>query len=143
METKVIYNDACPICSREIQAYAHYAESQDLPLVFAPIGGQGTEGTELSADEAARRLHVVRDGELLAGLPAFVALWEAMPRFRWLARLVSLPLIRPVAEVVYERVLAPLLYGMHRRRAARRQCALSGSEGGPGRAPRDSGHDTG
>ncbi len=130
METKVIYNDACPICSREIRAYAHYAESCDLPLTFAPLGGNGTEGTGLSADEAARRLHVVQDGQLLAGLPAFVALWEAMPRFRWLARFVSLPVVRPVANVVYERVLAPALFAMHRRRQARV-------------APRDSHRDTG
>jgi predicted DCC family thiol-disulfide oxidoreductase YuxK len=80
----------------------------------------------LTPEDAARRLHVVRDGELLAGLPAFVALWEEMPRFRWLARVVSLPLVRPVASAVYERVLAPALYALHRRRVARRSTAAEG-----------------
>ncbi|MEM9292591.1 MAG: DUF393 domain-containing protein [Acidobacteriota bacterium] len=123
METKVIYNDTCPICSREIAAYRRYAEACDLPVTFAPLGEGGRRGTDLTEDGAARRLHVVRDGQILAGLPAFVALWDAMPRFRWLARLVSLPGIRTVADLVYEWILAPALFALHRWRVRRRTVA--------------------
>ncbi|MEM0935532.1 MAG: DUF393 domain-containing protein [Pseudomonadota bacterium] len=116
----MIYNAECPICSREIEAYRRYSEARDLPLRFTGLQDGAAAAHGLSEEDAARRLHVVQNGALLAGLPAFVALWEEMPRMRWLARLVSLPLIRPLVTVLYERILAPLLYGMHRRRVARR-----------------------
>lgn len=126
METKVIYNAECPICSREVAGYRDYAEARALPLRFADLHAEDLSSLGITREDAARRLHVVRGGELLAGLPAFVALWSEMPRFRWLARLVSLPVVRPVADLLYERVLAPLLYAMHRRRVARGDSACSG-----------------
>ena len=120
METTTIYNADCPLCSREIAGYRAYAEARALPLRFEALQETDLAALGLSPEEAARRLHVIRNGELLSGLPAFVALWAEMPRFRWLARLVSLPLVRPVAGLVYERVLAPALYALHRRRVARK-----------------------
>lgn len=125
METKVLYNASCPICSREIHAYRRYSEARDLPLRFSDLGEAELSAYGLTEEMAARRLHVVQNGEVLAGVPAFVALWAAMPRFRWLARAVSLPVVRPIAEIVYERVLAPVLFGMHRRRQLRLQRASS------------------
>ncbi|MEM1431924.1 MAG: DCC1-like thiol-disulfide oxidoreductase family protein [Pseudomonadota bacterium] len=126
----MIYNSDCPICAREIASYRRYAEARDLPLEFSGLTDAAALGSGLTVDEAARRLHVVKDGELLSGLAAFAALWAALPRFRWLARIVSLPVIRPVAHAVYEGVLAPLLYAMHRRRVAR-HCPAPGDT--PGR----------
>jgi predicted DCC family thiol-disulfide oxidoreductase YuxK len=119
MTVTVIYNASCPICSREVAGYRRYAEARALPLRFQDMAATDLAALGLTPELAARRLHVVQDGELLAGLPAFVALWSEMPRFRWLARLVSLPVLRPIASIAYERVLAPLLYAMHRRRVAR------------------------
>ena len=120
MTTTTIYNADCPICAREIAAYREYAAARDLPLRFQPLQTADLARLGLTPEDAARRLYVIRDGALLSGLPAFVALWSEMPRFRWLARLVSLPLVRPVARVTYDRVLAPALYAAHRRRVARR-----------------------
>lgn len=122
METTVIYNARCPICSREVEGYRAYADSRALPLRFADLHGEDLPALGLTPDAAARRLHVVRGDTVLAGLPAFVALWEEMPRFRWLAMFVSLPLVRPLAATVYERILAPSLYALHRRRVARSGC---------------------
>jgi len=120
METTVIYNADCPICSREVDGYRRYAEARALPLHFQDMGRADLAAWGLTPEDAARRLHVVQQGRLLAGVDAFVALWAEMPRFRWLARLVALPGLRQAAELLYERALAPLLYAMHRRRVARR-----------------------
>lgn len=117
--TEIIYNGSCPICSREIVAYERYATKRDLPLDFTPLDQADLAALGLTENEAARRLHVVQDGKLVSGVEAFALLWEVMPRFRWLARLVRLPLVRPLAGAVYDRLLAPLLYWLHRRRNAR------------------------
>ncbi len=120
-ETRVLYNAACPVCRAEIDHYARHARAEGLPLRFDALDGPDLGLFGVTADEAARRLHVLQDGRVLAGLPAFRALWAAMPRYRWLARVTGLPGVGPVTDLLYERVAAPLLYRMHLRRERRRQ----------------------
>lgn len=118
-ETHVIYNETCPICAREVAGYRRYSETSGLPIRYHGLSSDARARLGLSADDAARRFHVVQDGRLISGLPAFVALWREMPRFRWLARLVSLPVIFPLTRLGYDRIAAPVLYAMHRRRSQR------------------------
>jgi predicted DCC family thiol-disulfide oxidoreductase YuxK len=118
-ETDVIYNADCPVCAAEIGAYRDHAARAGLAIRFTPLSKADLAALGLTPEAAARRLHVVQGGRLLAGLPAFRALWAEMPRYRWLARLTGLPGLRPLAGAIYERVLAPALYALHRRRLAR------------------------
>jgi predicted DCC family thiol-disulfide oxidoreductase YuxK len=114
-DTTVIYNGDCPVCSREIAVYRKRAEG---PVRFVDLNACDLGRFGLTPDAAARRLHVVEDGRLLAGVDAFRALWRATPGFRWLGTLVGLPGVRQVADLVYERMLAPVLYRRHLRRIA-------------------------
>lgn len=114
-KTEVLYNDACPICSREIKHYDALTQAHDWPLAFAPLGTQA-DNWGITPDAAARRIHVRKDGELLVGAPAFIAMWDAMPRYRWLAKLARLQVLNRVFHLLYEYAAAPLLYRMHLRR---------------------------
>ncbi|WP_226549084.1 thiol-disulfide oxidoreductase DCC family protein [Celeribacter naphthalenivorans] len=118
--TKVLYNDQCPVCSFEINHYKGYAERCALPIRFDDLNTEAS-GWGMDADVAARRLYVEKDGELLSGMPVFRVLWAEMPRYRWLARLTGWPVIRPLSEFAYDRVLAPLIYGWHKLRQARNE----------------------
>ena len=115
-ETIVIYNETCPICSREIELYRARTEAANVAIRFAPIGADARHEAGLTSCEAARRLHVVEGEQVLRGVDAFVRLWQVTPGFQWLARLVAFPVIRPVAYLVYEYVLAPGLFALHKRR---------------------------
>lgn len=117
--THVLYNASCPICSREIDHYRKEAENCTLPVSFADLHDSDLDALGLSEEDALRRLHVVQDGRVLVGVDAFLALWAALPRWAWLARIVGSASIRPLARLLYERVAAPLLYALHRRRKAR------------------------
>ncbi len=119
-ETRVLYNADCPVCSFEINHYAAYARRQALPLGFEDLNVDDLADWGLTRDQAARRLYVLKDGALHSGIPAFLILWQDMPRYRWLARLVGLPGIRHLAGFVYDRILAPLIYRWHLRRQFRR-----------------------
>lgn len=118
-ETTVIYNGACPICSREVAHYRRAAEDAGAPLRFEDLAAADLARFGLDADSAARRFHAVRGGDLLSGLDAFEAVWAELPRWRWLARLLRLPLVRPLARAGYDHLAAPALYALHRRRRRR------------------------
>ena len=118
-KVEVIYNGSCPICSREIDIYRRDAARSGVDMRWTDLTEEGLP-PGYDRDEVARRLHAVRDGAVLIGVPAFIAMWSEIPRWRWLARVVNLPVIRQGAVLVYDFALAPALYALHRRREARR-----------------------
>ncbi|MFA8387377.1 MAG: thiol-disulfide oxidoreductase DCC family protein [Pelagibaca sp.] len=117
-DIRVLYNDQCPVCSFEINHYADYAKRNDLPIQFDDLNGPDRAAWGIDEDTAARRLYVLRDGQLYDGIDAFIELWREMPRYRWLARIVAVPGIKQVAAFGYDHVLAPLIYRWHLRRKA-------------------------
>tara|TARA_R110002126_G_scaffold10390_1_gene47341 strand:+ start:627 stop:1019 length:393 start_codon:yes stop_codon:yes gene_type:complete len=123
-DASVLYNGECPVCRFEIDHYAEYSRDNGLPIRFDDLNSDALAGWGVSADDAAKRLHVRKNGQVYSGIPAFILLWQDMPRFRWLARVVSWPVVQPVTEVLYDRVLAPVLYRWHlarERKAAKLQ----------------------
>ena len=112
-ETKVLYNAECPVCNFEISHYIKYADKEGLPIKFDDLNTVAREAWGIDADAAARRLYVAKNGELLSGMPAFIALWQDMPKYRWLARLADLPVLRQVFVFLYDYVAAPLIYRWH------------------------------
>jgi len=117
--TEVIYNADCPVCRFEIDHYKAYSDTNGLALRFLDLRAGSLAAHGLSEDDAARRLHVIRDGVVLSGVPAFAALWSEMPRYAWLSKLVMWPVVRPVAAMLYDKVAAPILYRAHLKRRAR------------------------
>lgn len=118
-ETKVLYNANCPVCSAEINHYAKYTETHDLPIRFDDLNSDALAAWDLDADKAARRLYVQHGSKRLSGIPAFIVLWQQMPRYNWLARLVSIPGLHRLAVWGYDFVLAPIIYRWHLMRLRR------------------------
>lgn len=109
----VYYNGACPICRREIEHYRRLSHAQPISLAWVDISQEPLVLAPRGVDSlsAKRRLHAVDEhGQLLAGVAAFAELWSRLPRYRWLGRLVQRPLIHPLAQGIYEGLLAPLLF---------------------------------
>lgn len=118
--TEILYNGRCPICSAEIAHYRARAQASGADLRFTDLNTALLDGWGISADQAMRRLHARHEGHILSGFPAFLLIWQALPRWRWLAKLVALPGLRHAVGLVYDRVAAPILYRLHLRREARR-----------------------
>ena len=114
----VIYNGQCPICAPEVRSYQRQARAAGADLDFADLNEMDLSRYDLTEDQAAKRLHVVQDGQLISGVDAFLVIWRKLPRTKWLARVVDRPVLRPVAGWVYNRILAPVLFAMHKRRRA-------------------------
>jgi ubiquinone biosynthesis monooxygenase Coq7 len=87
----VLYDGACPLCRREIGIYQGLKATQ--PVCFADVSDEtlplppGATRAQLMA-----RFHVRQaDGVMLSGAAAFLALWAALPGWRWLAIVGRLP----------------------------------------------------
>lgn len=95
------------------------AARHSLDIAFHGLSQGALTRWGLTEGDAARRFHVVSGGVLHSGVDAFALLWDRMPGLRWLARLVRLPVIAPLGRWVYDLVLAPALFALHRRRRRR------------------------
>lgn len=120
-DLRVLYNGSCPICSREVRGYEAYTSRRGLPVVYEDLHQADLDEWGVDRDTAERQLHVIWKGEVHCGVDAFILLWSAMPRFRWMGAVLRLPVLRWVARVSYDHAVAPALYQFNRwrRRSAR------------------------
>lgn len=120
-ETKILYNAECPVCSFEIKHHSRYAAKHGLPVQFDDLNSDALAEWEVSADAAARTLHVIHEGQLYQGLEANRVMWRTIPHMRWAAWLTGLPIVRQIANFTYDRLFAPLIYRLHLRRLRRKR----------------------
>lgn len=90
----VLYDGACPLCRREIGIYRGLRPLRpNSSVCFADVNDSALElppGT--TREQLLARFHVRgHDGQLLSGAQAFLALWAALPGWRWLALAGRLP----------------------------------------------------
>ena len=87
----VLYDGACPLCRREIGIYRSLRPN--TPVCFSDVSDAAQPlppGT--TREQLLARFHVrSHDGQLLGGAQAFLALWAALPGWRWLALTGRLP----------------------------------------------------
>jgi hypothetical protein len=108
----IYFNDQCPVCNAEMTHYATLCANVRPEFHFIPATQQPDALAQcgLRREHLERRVYLCRpDGRILSGIPALIALWSTMPRYRWLSRLVGLPLLRQIAVILYDHVIAPTL----------------------------------
>ena len=109
----VLYDGACPLCQREIAHVKRLAEKDsstalyfvDISNAAPPSDGGNSCPIALTPAERIKllaRFHVQReDGSRVDGAAAFVAMWQRLPGWRWLAKLARLPGMPTVMEIAY------------------------------------------
>ncbi|AXQ30136.1 TIGR01777 family protein [Solimonas sp. K1W22B-7] len=122
---RVWVNQRCPVCRTTMGLQQATAQRGGVDLAFCPVeADRELAAWGLQREQLRRRLYVqTRDGRLLSGIDAFAAIWAALPRRRWIATLMRLPLLYPISCMVYDLAVAPLLSGWDERRARRRELA--------------------
>lgn len=105
--TTVYFDGACPLCRREI---AHYQRvGSDAALCFVDVSAPNAATPDgVEREQALARFHVrAGDGRVVSGAAAFVAVWAALPGWRWAARVARLPGVVWLLELGY-RAFLPL-----------------------------------
>lgn len=101
----VLYDGACPLCRREIAVYRNLKPLRPSSAVcFSDISNTSVPlpaGT--TREQLLARFHVLsRDGQILSGARAFLALWATLPGWRWLALAGRLPGAVWIMEHTYQ-----------------------------------------
>jgi predicted DCC family thiol-disulfide oxidoreductase YuxK len=106
----VFYDGGCPLCKREIGFYQRQRGAELIQ--WLNIADNNPEPVDellpqgLSRCQAMARFHVMdSSGVLLSGGDAFVEVWRLLPRFRLLAVVFSLPVMRGCVNWGYEVLL--------------------------------------
>ena len=113
----VLYDGDCPLCRREITLYA--GMKPNTPVCYVDVNQANLVlPAHTTQAELLARFHVQdSSGQLRSGARAFLLLWAALPGWRWLAKLGSLPGAAWALErfyLVFLRV-RPLMQRMVRR----------------------------
>jgi len=122
--TEMYYNGECPVCNAEMSHYARLcADSQkSLRFIDSMQRPEALAACGLRTDHLERRVYLKDSkGRIVSGLPALIELWLRMPRYRWLAKLTSVPGLNRVSVALYDHVIAPGLATWARVRLARQQ----------------------
>jgi uncharacterized protein len=126
--TAIYYNGECPVCSVEMNHYASLcAKSQkSLQFIDAMQRPEDFAAWGLRREHFEQRVYLKDSkGRILSGLPALVELWSRLPQYRWLARVMKVPIVKPVSNAFYDHALAPALAAWARMRSARHARAAS------------------
>ena len=117
-ELTTFYNHSCPVCRVEIEHYQRLTADGDRGLAWVDSSADKSVLAEhgISGDDILKRLYVVdRNGTLYGGVDAFILIWRRTPRYGWLATLARAPVVKPAADFLYDRILAPALFAWNKR----------------------------
>ena len=88
----VYFDGDCPVCAREIAMYRREPGADAVQWVDVARCAPSGMGPDLSREAALARLHLrLPDGRLVSGARAFTQLWQSLPRWAWLGRLMDSP----------------------------------------------------
>ncbi len=116
----VYYDGACPLCMAEIGHYKAQEGAERICFVDASCEDMPDD---LDRATAMGRFHARRaDGELVSGAQGFAEIWQILPKWRWAARLASIPGMLWLMERLYRSFLPvrPYLSRAYERWTSRR-----------------------
>ena len=118
--TEVYFNAECPVCNAEMTHYSRICStgSQKSPqFIDANRTPAGLASCGLRQEHLEERVYV-RDsqGRVTSGMPAIIQLWSGMRGYRWLAKIVDVPVLREVLGTLYDLVISPTLAAWARSR---------------------------
>ena len=100
----VYYDGKCGLCRREIEYYKRVAPSDRFLWCDIAHDPASLVDIDISQADALRRLHA-RDsaGTMYVGVAAFIAIWQRLSYWRYLALIIKSPLLQPLAAFLYDR----------------------------------------
>jgi predicted DCC family thiol-disulfide oxidoreductase YuxK len=98
----VFYDGKCGLCHREIEYYKRIALEGIFNWVDITVDASGIDVLGIPYPDALKLLHVQdENGNLNSGVEAFLTIWRQIRGWKYLAKFIGLPLMRPIAKGLY------------------------------------------
>jgi predicted DCC family thiol-disulfide oxidoreductase YuxK len=98
----VFYDGKCGLCSKEINHYRKIAPDGIFDWQDITESADNLKKEGISLSEGLKLLHAKDEkGQIHVGVNAFLLIWKQLKRWRILAALVGLPIIRQIANMAY------------------------------------------
>jgi predicted DCC family thiol-disulfide oxidoreductase YuxK len=102
----VFYDGACSVCAMEIEHYLRKDQGGKLQAIDISVTDFDPEPFGIPLKAFMYELHVIdKRGEVYRGVEAFWAIWQAFPAstlYGVMGAMISLPLVNPVARLLYK-----------------------------------------
>jgi len=100
----VFFDGGCPRCRREIHFYQRGRGADQLDWIDIHADPTALAGTGILWADAMRYFHFLDEaGQWHIAWDGFIALWQRLPRWRWLAWIAALPGLRLLLSSLYRR----------------------------------------
>jgi predicted DCC family thiol-disulfide oxidoreductase YuxK len=103
---RVFFDGSCSVCTSEIGYYLHQDHGGKLLAVDITAPDFDPKPYRITRDEFMRELHVIdQGGNVYLGTEAFQAIWMAfqpLTMYRLMGGIIGLPLVSPVAKLLYK-----------------------------------------
>ena len=101
MTIKVFFNNSCNICKLEID---HYKKNSNGNLEWVDITNnqEAIDLTLKSKEELLRRLHIIENSNVIGGAKAFIIIWSKIPKYNFLAKILSFKPLFILFHYAYE-----------------------------------------
>ena len=103
---RVFFDGSCSVCTSEIDYYLRQENDGKLIAVDISAPDFDPEPYHISRDEFMHELHVIdQDGNVYRGTEAFQAILMMFPPlsvYRLMGGVIGLPMVRPVAKLLYK-----------------------------------------
>jgi len=108
--TRLLYNSANMMCDGEIGRYAKYAAQNRLPIWFDDLYETDLDEWGVTWEQAQNVMHIKHNNEIHSGFAAYILLWGLLPKYQLRARVMSLPIMRKIGHVLYQKVFSGVCY---------------------------------
>lgn len=98
----VFYDDRCPLCRREIEYYKKLSAFTEIKWSGISENIPTLEKYGISYTESLKVLHAINeDNQMVYGVDTFILIWQQLPKWKWIAKFVELPLIYQLSKEIY------------------------------------------
>ena len=101
---KVFYDGKCQLCDREINYYKKISPQGIFNWLDIATEPNHLSDFNITQIEALKKIHVIDENDQIKiGIDAFIEIWKRLKFWKFLALLISIPIIKSFADVIYDK----------------------------------------
>lgn len=99
----VFFDDQCGLCSKEIAHYQKVTPPNTISWCPLSQSQSALKAHDIEYVVALKHLHAItHDNQLYIGVDAFIAIWQQLPRWRWLAKVAKFKPLNWLLKIGYK-----------------------------------------